>query len=272
MSRIATSSISNSGATGSTAREHILDLDSLTMQFGGVTAVSDVSLQLAAGERLAVIGPNGAGKTTLFKLIAGEIHPTVGSIKLFNEDVTNLPDYKRARRGLSRTFQVSNLLPELSVLDNVRVAAQAQSSRRRRFWWPQSEKDDVTNAAIEALERVALQENRNDMVADLSHGAQRQVEIAMALVTKPRLLLLDEPAAGLAMGERVLLRKLLEDLPETLPFLLIEHDMTLALELADRVLCLNNGAEVLLGTPDEIRASEEVQEIYLGRGGDHAQN
>lgn len=250
-----------------TDTEYVLELDSLTMQFGGVTAVNDVSIKLRAGERLAVIGPNGAGKTTLFKMIAGEIRPTVGTVTLFNEDVTQLSDYQRARRGLSRTFQVSNLLPELSVLDNVRVAAQAQKPQRWRFWWPQQPSDDVTHAALAALEKVALHESRNTQVSDLSHGAQRQVEIAMALVTQPKLLLLDEPAAGLAMGERILLRQLLEELPETLPYLLIEHDMTLALELADRVLCLNNGSEVMIGTPGEIKESEEVQEIYLGRGG-----
>lgn len=247
--------------------DFVLELTSLTMQFGGVTAVNDVSVNLKYGERLAVIGPNGAGKTTLFKMIAGEIQPTAGAVRLFNEDVTKLSAYQRARRGLSRTFQVSNLFPELTVLDNVRVAVQAGMPQRRRFWWPQRPDDEITKIASEALERVALNDVKTAKVADLSHGAQRQVEIAMALVTEPKLLLLDEPAAGLAMGERVLLRKLLEDLPPTLSFLLIEHDMTLALELADRVLCLNNGNEVICGTPQEVRDSEEVQEVYLGRGG-----
>jgi branched-chain amino acid transport system ATP-binding protein len=177
-----------------------------------------------------------------------------------------MPAHKRARMGVSRTFQVSNLFLDLPVIDNVRVAAQAAVSARHRFWWPQSETDDVTRRSEEVLEMVGLVERRDHRVADLSHGEQRQLEIAMALVTQPSFLLLDEPAAGLALGERVMLRELLESLPRSLPYLLIEHDMSLALELADRVLCLNNGREVAFGTPDEVRSSQAVQDVYLGRG------
>ncbi|HLT97732.1 MAG TPA: ABC transporter ATP-binding protein [Acidimicrobiia bacterium] len=254
------------GDTPGDSAAPVVEVKGLVRRFGGVTAVDQVDLTVHEGERVAVIGPNGAGKTTLFRLIAGEMRPTEGSVALFGRDVTRMPAHKRARMGVSRTFQVSNLFLDLPVIDNVRVAAQAAVSARHRFWWPQSETDDVTRRSEEVLEMVGLVERRDHRVADLSHGEQRQLEIAMALVTQPSFLLLDEPAAGLALGERVMLRELLESLPRSLPYLLIEHDMSLALELADRVLCLNNGREVAFGTPDEVRSSQAVQDVYLGRG------
>jgi branched-chain amino acid transport system ATP-binding protein len=244
----------------------VLHVRDLVCRFGGVTAVGGVNFSLGAHERLAVIGPNGAGKTTLFRLIAGDMRPTEGRVVLFGDDVTRLPNYKRARLGVSRTFQVSTLFSKLSVVDNVRVGAQASARVRHRFWWPQGRNDDITMRADEVLEQVGLRERRDDVVGDLSHGEKRQLEIAIALATRPKFLLLDEPAAGLALGERMMLRNLLKSLPRTLPFLLIEHDMSLVLELADRVLCLANGNEIALGTPDEIRSNAAVQEAYLGRG------
>jgi branched-chain amino acid transport system ATP-binding protein len=251
------------GSPGATAPT--LQLDEVTKRYGGVTAVAGISFRLEPGQRMAVIGPNGAGKTTLFKIIAGDVRPTTGRVHIFGEDVTTVPAFRRARTGLGRTFQVSNLLTELSVLDNVRVAAQANSSASRRFWSPQRADDDVTTRSLEVLAQVGLEARTSDTVADLSHGEQRQLEIAMALVGRPTLLLLDEPAAGLSAAERVVLRQLLEGLPRELSMLLIEHDMSLALELTDRVLCMDNGKPVILGTPQEIRADRTVREIYLGR-------
>ncbi|MFV0253104.1 MAG: ABC transporter ATP-binding protein [Beutenbergiaceae bacterium] len=242
----------------------VLVLEDLVMRFGGVTAVDGISLNLGASERLAVIGPNGAGKTTLFKMIAGDLQPTSGRVTLFGDDVTHRPEFRRARMGLSRTFQISNLLADVSVLDNVRLAAQAGTPVSRRFWWPQTN-DDSTQESLRVLSDVGLDGRAQDTVADLSHGEQRQLEIAMALVTNPRLLLLDEPAAGLSGAERQTLRRLLTELPRDLPYLLIEHDMSIALEFSDRVLCMDNGKPVILDTPEAVREDPTVKAIYLGR-------
>jgi branched-chain amino acid transport system ATP-binding protein len=253
---------------GSGAGAPALSLSGLGKRFGGVQAVNDISLELHGTERIGVIGPNGAGKTTLFKMIAGDIAPTTGTVELFGRDVTRSSTARRARMGVGRTFQVSNLFRDMTVLDNVRVAARGGSSKARIFWWPQRLSDDASLRSIAALESVDLVSRRGDMVSDLSHGEQRQLEIAMALVSEPKLLLLDEPAAGLSAGERSTLRGLIEALPRTLPILLIEHDMSLALGLTDKVMCLENGRHVVTGTPSEVREHEKVKEIYLGRRGD----
>jgi branched-chain amino acid transport system ATP-binding protein len=246
----------------------VLRLEGVVRRFGGLVAVDGVSLTLAPRRRLAVIGPNGAGKTTLFRLIAGDMAPTAGRVHLFGRDVTGMPAHRRARLGLSRTFQVTNLFGGLSVLDNVRLAVQARTSSRWRFLAPIRQDDQVGTAAMEALERVGIGSRAHHRVADLSHGEQRQLEVAMALATEPRLLLLDEPAAGLSAGERARLRELLESLPRSLPLLLIEHDMRLALSLADEVLCLHNGRQIALGPPSEVRDDATVQAVYLGRAVD----
>jgi branched-chain amino acid transport system ATP-binding protein len=235
------------------------------MRYGGVQAVDDISLTMHVGERIGVIGPNGAGKTTLFKMIAGDVLATSGTITLFDRDVTRVGAARRARMGVGRTFQISNLFRDMTVLDNVRVAARGGSGKARVFWWPQRANDTVTHRALESLAKVRLEGRKDDLVSDLSHGEQRQLEIAMALVGDPKILLLDEPAAGLSAVERATLKQLIEDLPRTLPILLIEHDMSLALGLTDRVMCMENGRHVITGTPDEVRKNETVREIYLGR-------
>lgn len=242
-----------------------LVLDGITKRFGGLTAVNGVSLVLPVGGRLALIGPNGAGKTTLFRIIAGEMQPTSGSITLFGEDATKTSERVRALSGVSRTFQVSNLFPRLSVTHNVRIAAQVATPTSHRFWQRLKPNDSFAQRTSEVLEQVGLGDRADEAVANLSHGEKRQLEIAMALVVKPRLILLDEPAAGLSASERVVLRGLLENLPDDITFLLIEHDMKLALELVDKVLCLDNGVPLAYGTPDEIRANPAVQACYLGR-------
>ena len=245
--------------------EPVLRLEGVSRRFGGLVAVDGVSLTLGPRRRLAVIGPNGAGKTTLFRLIAGDVPPSQGRIFLFGREVTRLPAHRRARLGLSRTFQVSNLFAGLSVLDNVRLAAQAGQPGRWRRLGPVRPGDRVGLAAMEALERAGIAARAGDRVAELSHGEQRQLEVALALATSPKLLLLDEPAAGLSGGERSRLRELLGSLPDSLPLLLIEHDMTLALSLADEVLCLHNGRPIALGPPDRVRGDPTVQAVYLGR-------
>ena len=245
--------------------EPVLRLEDVSRRFGGLVAVDGVSLTLGPRRRLAVIGPNGAGKTTLFRLIAGDVPPSQGRIFLFGREVTRLPAHRRARLGLSRTFQVTNLFAGLSVLDNVRLAAQAGQPGRWRRLGPVRPGDRVGLAAMEALERAGIAARAGDRVAELSHGEQRQLEVALALATSPKLLLLDEPAAGLSAGERSRLRELLGSLPDSLPLLLIEHDMTLALSLADEVLCLHNGRPIALGPPDRVRGDPTVQAVYLGR-------
>jgi branched-chain amino acid transport system ATP-binding protein len=245
--------------------EPVLRLEGVSRRFGGLVAVDGVSLTLGPRRRLAVIGPNGAGKTTLFRLIAGDVPPSQGRIFLFGREVTRLPAHRRARLGLSRTFQISNLFAGLSVLDNVRLAAQAGDPGRWRLFGPVRPGDRVGLAAMETLERAGIAARAGDRVAELSHGEQRQLEVALALATEPRLLLLDEPAAGLSAGERSRLREMLGSLPDSLPMLLIEHDMTLALSLADEVLCLHNGRPIALGPPDRVRGDPTVQAVYLGR-------
>ena len=245
--------------------EPVLRLEGVSRRFGGLVAVDGVSLMLGPRRRLAVIGPNGAGKTTLFRLIAGDVPPSQGRIFLFGREVTRLPAHRRARLGLSRTFQVSNLFAGLSVLDNVRLAAQAGEPSRWRLLGPVRSGDPAGLAAMEALERAGVAARAGDRVSELSHGEQRQLELAVALATSPRLLLLDEPAAGLSAGERSRLRELLGSLPDSLPLLLIEHDMTLALSLTDEVLCLHNGRPIAHGPPDRVRGDPTVQAVYLGR-------
>jgi branched-chain amino acid transport system ATP-binding protein len=245
----------------------VLVVEGLVHRFGGVTAVDGVDLEVGMRERVAVIGPNGAGKTTLFRLIAGEFRPTEGRISLFGRDVTALPVHRRARMGLSRTFQVSNLFLSLSTVENVRVSIQAGSSERWRFWKPMSSRDAAEEQAREMLDQVGLADRADDPAGDLSHGEQRQLEIAVALATEPRFLLLDEPAAGLSVAERTLLRNSLENLPRELPLLLIEHDMSFAMTLSDRVLCLDNGRPIALGEPAEVRSDPAVKAVYLGRAG-----
>jgi len=250
---------------GSGAGAPVLVINEVGKRYGGVQAVDDISMTIAPGERIGVIGPNGAGKTTLFKMIAGDVPVTSGTVELFGEDVTRMPTAKRARMGVGRTFQISNLFKDMTVLDNVRVAARGGSAKARVFWWPQRLKDAASRRALDALAKVGLEGRRDDTVSELSHGEQRQLEIAMALVGDPRILLLDEPAAGLSAAERATLMQLIEDLPRTLPILLIEHDMTFALGLTDRVMCMENGRHVITGTPQEVRDDETVKAIYLGR-------
>lgn len=243
--------------------EEVLGLESVTVQFGGLSAVQDVAMRVRKGERWAIIGPNGAGKTTLFRAITGEQVPTRGRIRLFGKNVTRWAPNRRARVGLGRTYQVTNVFLGLTVQENVAIAAQAVRRGRLSCWWP-LRMDGALGAPIgQTLEQVDLVRQRNRLAGELSHGEQRQLEVAVALAGSPRLLLLDEPAAGLSASERVLMRELVNGLSADLSVILIEHDMSLALELVDRVLCMDYGQLIAEGTPDEIRANEQVQAIYL---------
>ena len=240
-----------------------LELDEVTIRFGGITAVDHVSLTVATGERWGVIGPNGAGKTTLFRTVSGEVPPTEGTISLFGRDVTRAPPYRRAHRGIGRTYQVTNLFLGLTVQENVTIAAQALTRSRWRSWWPVQLRGALGEKVDRALEQVDLGDRRDRTVSELSHGEQRQLELAVGLAGDPKVLLLDEPAAGLSAAERVLMRGLIADLPTDLSVVLIEHDMGLVLDLVDRILVLADGRPIAIGTPDEIRANEQVQAVYL---------
>lgn len=241
----------------------------VSKSFGGVKAIRDVSIELAPGERISVIGTNGAGKSTLFNAVAGVFPVTSGRIEMFGEDVTKLSTATRAKRGLARTFQTSRLFDQLTAAENVFIALGGNEfsggllrlARRNPERWQRVER---------LLDRVGLAGRGAQLVADLSHGEQRQLELAMALALQPKLLMLDEPAAGFSPAERAHLITLLRELPQEITLLLIEHDMDIALAVASRVIVMHDGEKILEGTPDEIRASERVREIYLGGSIDDA--
>ena len=241
----------------------VLVVDDVTVRFGGVTAVNGVSLTVGRGERWAVIGPNGAGKTTLFKTISGEVRPTTGRVHLFGSDSSKSAPYRKAQTGLGRTYQVTELFKELTVEDNLAIAAQARSKSRFVMWRPRRMRGWLDERVTAVLEQLHLSDTRHATVSELSHGEQRQLEIALALATDPEILLLDEPAAGLSAAERRIMRDLVEELPRDLTIVLIEHDMEIALDLVDQVLVLDNGNPIANGDPESIRANEQVQAVYL---------
>jgi len=222
-----------------------------------------VSLLVEEGQRWAVIGPNGAGKTTLFRTISGEVHPTEGRVELFGSDMSRSAPYKKAQSGVGRTYQVTELFMELSVEDNLIIAAQAVSKTRFCFWAPIRVRGELDEKISWALDAVDLTAERHARVSEMSHGAHRQLEIAMALASNPKLLLLDEPAAGLSAAERKMMKGLINGLPRDLSIVLIEHDMDIALDLVERVLVLDNGSRIAQGDPDEIRNDQRVQDVYL---------
>ncbi len=250
-------------ATSAGRAEPILRLRGVGRRFGGVVAVRDVDLEVRPGERRAILGPNGAGKTTLFNLISGEFPPTTGSVELFGRDVTRLPARKRAHMGLSRTFQTSRLFPGMTVEDNLFLAVLGVERGHLRL--VPSKADGVMRDRGRAMaEHVGLTSRLDDIVADLSHGEQRQLEVGMARVAEPKLLMLDEPAAGLSRAERVQLTEILLALDPKITLILIEHDMDVALRVAEWVTMMHDGAVIVEGTPDEIRGNQLVHELYLG--------
>lgn len=245
--------------------KNALELEAVSRHFAALVALADINLSVAPGERRAVLGSNGAGKTTLFNAITGDFPPTTGRVRLFGEDVTDLPPWERTRRGLRRTYQISLLFGSLSVLDNLYLACRGVA--RGRFSLRRPRPDDATVAAAETLAAaVHLAEVRHMPVAELSHGQQRQLEIGMALAGAPRLILFDEPAAGLSPAERSELIEILQALPEHIAYIVIEHDMDVALRVVNRVTMMHNGRVFREGTPAEIESDPEVQALYLGAG------
>lgn len=242
-----------------------LELRGVTRMFGALAAIRDVSLSVKPGERRAVLGSNGAGKTTLFNCVTGDFPPTSGTVRFFGEDVTQFPPHERIRRGLRRTYQISLLFGGLTVVDNVYLACRGVSRGRFSLIRP-GRNDALMQSALELVEAVHLTDSKDALVSELSYGQQRQLEIALALSGAPRFILFDEPAAGLSPTERSELVEILTSMPAHIGYIIIEHDMDVALRVVESVTMMHNGAIFKEGRPEEIESDPEVQNLYLGGG------
>ncbi len=244
--------------------EPLLKVENLSKRFGGIVAADELQLAIARGELHAVIGPNGAGKTTLLAQLSGQLRPDSGRIYFDGRDITTLPMHRRSALGVARSFQITSLFLDLSVLDNVALAVQARSGHSFRFWRNARTDPDLRKPACAALERVGLATRRNDLASALSHGEHRQLELAMALACNPRMLLLDEPMAGLGPEESARMVEMLRALKVELTILLVEHDMEAVFALADRITVMVYGRVIASGRPADIRANKDVRDAYLG--------
>jgi branched-chain amino acid transport system ATP-binding protein len=244
----------------------VLELKALSKSFGGLRAVRDVHLQIFPGDRKAIIGPNGAGKTTLFNVVTGILPASSGQVLLFGQDVTRWPCHRRTALGMARTFQVTSLFPKLTVLDNVLLAIEGVCKTKFVTWRFLSSYRDVYEKAHRLLAQAAFHDRKEVEVRNLSHGEQRQLEIVLGLASDPKILLLDEPVAGLSTGESSEMSRFLTRLDRSLAILLIEHDMDVVFDVADQISVLHFGEVLESGRADQIRRSAKVQEIYLGTG------
>ncbi len=242
----------------------MLELKGLCKSFGGLHAVRGVSLQICAGDRKAIIGPNGAGKTTLFNVITGILPASAGQVVLFGQDVTRWPSQRRTALGMARTFQITSLFPRLTVLDNVLLAIKGLRRTKFVMWRFLSSYRDVYEKAHDLLEQADFLDRKDVQVRNLSHGEQRQLEIVVGLASDPKILLLDEPAAGLSSGESQEMTKFLGRLDPNLAILLIEHDMDVVFDVADHISVLHFGEVLETGAAEQIRGSAKVREVYLG--------
>ena len=242
----------------------LLRVENLVRRFGGILATDNLSLDVISGELHAIIGPNGAGKTTLISQLTGQLLPNSGTIHFAGQDITHLPAFRRSALGLARSFQITSLLPDFTACDNVALAAQAHDGHSFRFWGNARKESRLRDAAHAALSRVGLDHRADAVVSELSHGEQRELELAVALATKPQLLLLDEPMAGLGTTESARMVKLLQELRKEVTIVLVEHDMQAVFALADRITVLVYGRVIASGVPAAIRSNEEVKRAYLG--------
>ncbi len=241
----------------------LLRTEALTRSFGSLMAVNRVDFTVHAGELRSIIGPNGAGKTTLFRLISGEMKPSAGRIWFKDEDITGRPQHMVVRLGIAKSYQITNIFPHLSVLENVRVAVQGHA-RAFNFWSTAAGLSGVREKAQELLKAIGLAAKANDLAANLSHGEKRHLEIGIALASEPTLLLLDEPTAGMSPEETDETMLLIRELARGRTVVLVEHKMKLVMRISDRITVLHQGAFLAEGTPDEIRANTTVQQTYLG--------
>jgi branched-chain amino acid transport system ATP-binding protein len=244
----------------------LLEVEGLSKRFSGIVASDDIQFTVAPGELHAVIGPNGAGKTTLIGQLAGEIRPDSGWIRFAGRDITALPSHRRSALGLARSFQITSLFLDFTTLDNVALAVQAHAGHSFRFWRDARRDPELRDPARAALARVGLDGRAEVRASELSHGEHRQLEIALALATKPRMLLLDEPMAGLGPEESRRMLAMLRELKREFAILLVEHDMEAVFALADRITVLLGGRVLATGTPETIRADTGVRRAYLGDG------
>ena len=242
----------------------VLRIEGLSKNFGGVQALKDVSFTVQAGERLAIIGPNGAGKTTLFNLLNGQESATTGRIYFFGQDITRIPTYSRAQLGQGRSFQLTSLFPNLTVLDNALLAVQGTKPSRFQLFRPITAYKHLFAKAQELLTAMALWERRNDPVKALGYGEQRRLEIALSLASEPKLLLLDEPSSGLTAAEGADIITMIRNLGPDITVVVVAHDMDIVFGLADRIMVLHYGQIIADGTPEEIQADSRVKEIYMG--------
>lgn len=245
-------------------QQYALVVTSLSKSFGGVHAVRSADLIVPVGERHALIGPNGAGKTTLFNIITGELAVDAGRIEIFGIDITHKTVQQRAKLGLGRTYQISELFLNLTVEESLFLAAAANQGTEFHFLSPWQSRAKIVQWARDSAEQVNLTPHLNQRVSELSHGLQRQLEVGMAIAMRPRLIMLDEPAAGLSPPERLALTGLIRGLPREVTLILIEHDMEVVLEIADRITVLQHGSVIAEGVPAEIRTNQKVQDVYLG--------
>jgi branched-chain amino acid transport system ATP-binding protein len=241
-----------------------LRVEGLSKNFGGIEALKDVTFTVGAGEKLAIIGPNGAGKTTLLNVVNGQHSANSGHIYFMGRDVTHLSVYKRAHLGMGRAFQSSTLFPSMTVLNNLLLAIHGMRPSRLHFFRSFETYDEYGGEAERHLKSVNLWEKKDDMVSDLSHGEQKRLEIAMSLALEPKLLLLDEPSAGLTTGESADVAAILRSLGQTITILIVAHDMDLVFGIADHILVLHYGEVLCWGTPDDVQCNAKVREIYMG--------
>jgi len=251
------------------ADETVLSATGLVMRFGGITATNNVSLQLKRGARHALIGPNGAGKTTLINLLTGVLTPTEGRIELLGEDITRLAPHQRVARGLVRTFQINQLFDSMTPLETLALVVSQQTGASGQWWRALGAAKGITTRAGELLEQFRLADVAQQPVKELAYGKRRLLEIAIALACEPRVLLLDEPVAGVPAGEREELLQTVAALPADVSVLLIEHDMDLVFSFADRMTVLVNGTLLTEGDPEQIANDPKVKEVYLGQGAVH---
>jgi branched-chain amino acid transport system ATP-binding protein len=254
----------NDAASG---ENHILRAEGIGMRFGGFTALSDISVAFPAGQLTAIIGPNGAGKSTFFNIISGAFPPSEGRVIFKGRDITGVPQHRFARLGIAKSFQITNVFPQLTALENVRFAIQCMN-QRFNVWTPRSRFPEMEEQAAALLEMVGLQQHHHRHAMNLAHGEQRALEIALALACNPTLLLLDEPTAGMSPEETTTMMNLIVRLAEERTVILVEHKMKLVMGISNRLIVLHHGELLAEGPPDEVRANQEVRRVYLGQG-DH---